>query len=128
MNITPRFQAPENWPLVDPKDDGIRPAGKPDECFYCNSKVGKPHGHDCVCVKKKVRVLYTIEAVIEVPHSHDADEIIAFENHDGVWWSTIEQIAAGYGNAELIGGSAAFIRTEDDTPRRELRDDQGETQ
>ena len=25
-------------PLVDPKDDGIRPAGKPDECFYCNRK------------------------------------------------------------------------------------------
>lgn len=47
------------WPLVDPNDDGIRPAGKPDECFYCNSKVGEEHGRQCCIVTKLVRLEYT---------------------------------------------------------------------
>jgi hypothetical protein len=45
-----------NWPLVDPRDDGIRPAGPPDECLYCRQKVGKPHGAECVIVKKRVEL------------------------------------------------------------------------
>lgn len=30
-----------NPPIVKKDDTGIRPAGKPDECFYCHSKVGE---------------------------------------------------------------------------------------
>lgn len=123
MNIKNEFsndRYANDWPLVTVNDDGIRPAGEPDECFYCNQKVGQPHDRDCVIIKKRVRVVYTVEAIIEVPHSLDADQFMAFENHDGVWWSTIECMASGYGNSELIGGSAAFIRTEDDTPQRKL--------
>ena len=48
-----------NWPLVDPKDDGIRPAGRPDECFYCRQKVGEPHGQKCVIVNKLVEMRVT---------------------------------------------------------------------
>jgi hypothetical protein len=38
----------DNWPLVAPNDDGIRPAGPRDACFYCRQKVGQPHKPDCV--------------------------------------------------------------------------------
>lgn len=44
------------WPLVDPKDDGIRPAGPPDACLYCRCKVGQPHGRECVCVTKRIEM------------------------------------------------------------------------
>lgn len=35
---------------ITEKDNGIRPAGKPDECFYCNTKVGGVHGSECVMI------------------------------------------------------------------------------
>lgn len=44
----------DSWPLVAPGDDGIRPAGRPDECFYCQRRVGELHGSNCVCVNKIV--------------------------------------------------------------------------
>jgi hypothetical protein len=44
----------ESWPAVTPDDNGIRPAGEKDECFYCHSKVGQKHGAECVCVKQRV--------------------------------------------------------------------------
>lgn len=43
------------WPAVVPRDDGIRPAGPADECFYCHRKVGEHHELDCVCVSSRVR-------------------------------------------------------------------------
>lgn len=46
------------WPKVLPNDDGIRPAGKPDECFYCYQRVGQGHRPDCVTVLQLVR--YTV--------------------------------------------------------------------
>lgn len=45
----------EGWPVVQPDDNGIRPAGRADECFYCHSRIGKPHGPECVTVEKVVR-------------------------------------------------------------------------
>ncbi len=44
------------WPLVDKNDDGIRPAGKPNECFYCRNCVGSPHGQDCVMITKRIEM------------------------------------------------------------------------
>jgi hypothetical protein len=43
----------QEMPLVLPNDDGIRPAGNSDECFYCNQKIGTSHKEDCVCLQKK---------------------------------------------------------------------------
>lgn len=51
--------APETWPLVDPLDSGIRPAGRPDECFYCQKRVGIAHARDCVIVTKRVEMRVT---------------------------------------------------------------------
>lgn len=48
--------------LVLVNDDGIRPAGRQDECFYCNQKVGMPHSCDCVCLLHKARVKIEIES------------------------------------------------------------------
>lgn len=67
-------------PLVLPRDDGIRPAGPPDACFYCQQKVGQPHLAACVTMLKRVKVSYTFELEIEVPYSWSAAEI---ESHRG---------------------------------------------
>ena len=71
-------------PLVIKNDNGIRPAGKPDECFYCNQKVGTPHKEDCVCVYKKVKIKYTYEIEIEVPFDWDKEQI-EFHRNEGSW-------------------------------------------
>lgn len=44
-----------NWPTVSADDPGIRPAGKPDECFYCHAKVGELHWPECCVVVKDVK-------------------------------------------------------------------------
>jgi len=74
----------DKWPIVLPKDDGIRPAGKKDECFYCGQKIGQPHGRDCVTITKRVRVRCIIEYVIDVPH-HWTKEDIEFHRNDNTW-------------------------------------------
>lgn len=65
------------WPTVLSNDDGIRPAGNPDQCFYCHAKVGDFHGHDCVTVGK----LVSYELVL-----HDT-VIGTFERMDPFFWT-----------------------------------------
>jgi hypothetical protein len=74
----------EKWPIVLKNDEGIRPAGNPDECFYCKSKVGELHKKDCVIVTKIVKVKYTFEIEICVPHSWDQDQI-NFHRNESSW-------------------------------------------
>lgn len=71
-------------PIVLPNDDGIRPAGKPDECFYCQQKVGKEHKYNCVILSKKVTVRYSYEIEIEVAHAWD-ENMIEFHRNDSSW-------------------------------------------
>lgn len=73
-----------SYPLVKENDTDIRPAGKPDECFYCGSKVGEPHKHGCVTVVKKVKLKATIEYEKEVPADWD-DEQIYYHYNLGTW-------------------------------------------
>lgn len=73
-----------DFPLVLPDDDGIRPAGPPDGCFYCRSKVGTPHGRGCVAVEKTVRVRYVFELDIPVPHHWAGSDLEAHRN-GGAW-------------------------------------------
>lgn len=70
----------EGWPQVRPDDNGIRPAGKPDECFYCRQKVGQPHGKDCVCVDKVVRYDVFIKG----------EKLGTFERHEPHAWTPQE--------------------------------------
>lgn len=82
------------WPLVDPNDDGIRPAGKPNECFYCQMMVGASHKEDCVMVEKTIEmgvyvalpnaVTFVGTWKLSVPHFWDAD-MCEFHKNDGSW-------------------------------------------
>ncbi len=47
--------------LIRENDRGIRPAGKPDECFYCKMKVGNYHSIDCVVLTKKNKYSILVE-------------------------------------------------------------------
>lgn len=82
-----------DWPLVDPKDDGIRPAGKPDSCFYCKQRVGTIHGDDCVIVQKLVEHRITIKRpgrvftgswTFEEPYFWD-EKFSVFHKNDSSW-------------------------------------------
>ena len=72
------------YPVVKKDDYGIRPAGKPDECFYCHSKVGEKHKKDCVVVCKKVKLKATIEYITDVPNDWDK-EMIEFRFNKSAW-------------------------------------------
>src|SRR5690348_18450545 len=50
----------ESWPMVRPDDNGIRPGGGPDKCFYCHAKIGDLHDETCVVVESLV--LYSVWA------------------------------------------------------------------
>lgn len=124
-----------DWPLVDKNDDGIRPAGKPDECFYCRKKVGEKHGDGCGVVTKKVRMSFTFEIDVEVPHKWDEDMIHYFFN-DGTWCADNAINMLVDLKKELEGSPdsafpclcgrfvAKFNSVTDDTPRRKIRNDQ----
>jgi hypothetical protein len=83
-----------SWPLVDERDDGIRPAGPPDECFYCRQKVGQRHGFECVIVTHRIetRVTATLpdgEKLVgtwhtDEPHFWDEDQC-NFHKNESSW-------------------------------------------
>ena len=117
------------WPTVLPNDDGIRPAGKPDECFYCHRKVGQLHKEDCVTITKLVRLRYIIEVDIEMPHSFDAHDI-EFNRNEGSWCADncLDEIEAHCRKEENVGSclcnrfKAEFVSVLDSTPRQHTRD------
>lgn len=60
---------PPTFPIVTAADPGIRPAGKPDACFYCHRKVGEQHAESCVIVVKRVLLRYSFVVEAFVPWS-----------------------------------------------------------
>lgn len=69
------------WPLVDPHDDGIRPASKPDECLYCRQRIGQPHERECVIVTKRVemRVVATLPTGEKLTGTWQFDEVYSWD-------------------------------------------------
>jgi hypothetical protein len=72
-------------------DDGIRPAGLPDECFYCREKIGRLHSTYCVMIRKEVELeasfrssMMTLSFRQEVPHFWD-DAAIVFRYNESTW-------------------------------------------
>jgi hypothetical protein len=65
-------------------DYGIRPAGKPDRCFYCDSPLGQEHNEGCVIRSRTVVVRFQVDLVVDVPEDSDA-ESIEFKYNDGSW-------------------------------------------
>jgi hypothetical protein len=79
-----------SWPAVLPNDEGIRPAGKPDQCFYCGRRVGQSHVYDCVTVTSLVRFAVLLNGTRmghydrHSPHhwtTHDRE----FQLNEGSW-------------------------------------------
>lgn len=62
----------EDWTVGD---SGIRPAGKPDRCFYCGELKGSQHKSDCVIRSRTVVIRVSIEYVVDVPESYDSGSI-----------------------------------------------------
>ncbi len=63
----------DHW-LVTP-DHGPRPAGPPDQCFYCQQPLGAEHGAECVLRQKTVRLTLHIPVVVAVPEYWETDDI-----------------------------------------------------
>lgn len=66
------------------QDTGPRPAGKPDECFYCQELVGSSHKPDCVCKKKVVMLKLEVTIPVVVPSDWNSDEI-EFHRNENTW-------------------------------------------
>ena len=56
-------------------ESGPRPAGKPDECFYCNVKLGGNHDDECPLVTKIVKIRATVEFDYECPRHWNTNQI-----------------------------------------------------
>lgn len=115
------------FPLVDKNDDGIRPAGAPDECFYCKQKVGQTHKADCVIVTKKVKVRYSFEIEIDIPH-HWTEEVFLSHRMESSWCADnaltdLMEIADREDDCLCSRFDVALIGTVDETPKRELREE-----
>jgi len=117
-------------PLVLEDDDGIRPAGRPDECFYCRQKVGTPHGEECVIPQKKVKITYTFDLEIEVPYSWGKKQI-EFHRNESSWCSdnAIRDLVASSINKDRClcdGFEAEYIEDIDSEPKRYSRSEANE--
>lgn len=71
----------DNWPV---EDEGIRPAGPPDRCFYCDQPRDEPHAAECVVRLRTVVVEVTLRVVRKVPESWTPDEI-EFHLNESSW-------------------------------------------
>lgn len=60
------------------------PAGQPDKCCWCPSKIGEPHDAKCVIPQKLVTVRVTVEMEIDVPRWWDKRQV-EFHRNDGSW-------------------------------------------
>lgn len=56
-------------------DNGPRPAGKKNECFFCHETVGHLHKDDCPAYSRTVVLQVTIPVVVRVPVGHDTQLI-----------------------------------------------------
>lgn len=79
---------PDIYPTfeITATDDGIRPAGKPDECFFCHQHVGSNHTKGCAITwrLKTVKLLAVVEFEEEVPE-HWTNEDIRFRYNKSTW-------------------------------------------
>lgn len=76
------------WPKVLVNDDGIRPAGKPDQCFYCQSYVGQEHDKECVTVLQIVKYKVYMNLDRRSTESNRGIEVGTFTRPDPHFWSS----------------------------------------
>lgn len=67
---------------VQPDDDGIRPAGPDDACYYCGTEIGGQHDEKCPILRRVVVLEATI--TVALPVTLDATpESIEFHWNNG---------------------------------------------
>lgn len=77
--------------LVLPDDDGIRPNGPSDQCFYCGQKVGQPHGAECVMLRRFVTYAvhadpWGVVAIYKCPDPSFWDvDMCSFHKNESSW-------------------------------------------
>jgi len=71
----------DNW-TVGPY--AVRPAGKPDECFYCRSKIGDQHAQGCVIRTKTVVLTLQMSIAVEAPENWDNEDVL-FHRNESSW-------------------------------------------
>jgi hypothetical protein len=69
--------------LVTP-ENGPRPFGRPDRCFYCGQALGAEHAPGCVLRRKVVMVEVTLRIPRVVPAAWDSRQV-EFQLNDGSW-------------------------------------------
>lgn len=57
------------------KENGPRPAGRPDECFYCNAALGAEHRAECVLRRRTIVVETVVRYVVEEPEHWTAEDL-----------------------------------------------------
>lgn len=65
-------------------DYGVRPAGPPDRCFYCDMPMGQEHKEGCVIRQRTVVIRYQIDLVVAVPEDWNPD-MINFRYNESTW-------------------------------------------
>lgn len=110
----------ENTFLVTP-ENGPRPNGPPDECFYCQAKVGTPHVNGCCCRLRSVVATFSINLILKVPE-HWEKEDIEFKFNDGTWCASnlLRELYLRFGQDEAEKCACGFIKAE---YRREAKDE-----
>lgn len=96
----------DGWPIVTPDDDGIRPAGRPDECFYCNRRVGQPHRQCCVTVLKIMKYSVWVEG----------ERVGTFQREEPYSWSPEECESHKNESSWCVGNALADIQWEGGGP------------
>lgn len=67
-------------------ENGVRPAGKDNECFYCHQPLGTEHLVDCALRTRTVLVEYRVLVVKHYPTDPDWDaHLVEFQINDGSW-------------------------------------------
>lgn len=71
----------DNWEV---KEEGIRPAGSDNNCFYCGEEKGNTHKPECVIRKRTIVMEMKVEIVMEVPEHWD-EEMCNFHKNESSW-------------------------------------------
>lgn len=95
-------------PIIAPDDDGIRPAGPGNACFYCRRKIGERHSTTCVMWVRAVKIRAILEFDIDEPVSFTKNDIEARFNEGSFCASTIlewMEAMAGESDRAAFAGS-----------------------
>lgn len=61
-------------------EDSVAPAGKSDECFWCQAKIGEQHKEDCTNAKRTVMINVSIDTIIDMPFGWSKEDIEFYLN------------------------------------------------